>query len=155
MYTCVYIHICICMYVHFSPARDSFLGLAAGLGRSLAGARPLSLKTRGAWSKLASSSQEVVEIHVKLRHVECRVVEEEGRGDLHHRPPSFPKRCSRCRPWGVSFEGCGVEVKDVKVCKDGRRRVAAQNHLVHVARGTSQERPVVVEGLDEWIQADG
>ena len=32
---------------------------------------------------------------------------------LHH----CPKRCSRCRPWGDSFEECGVEVKDVKVCK--------------------------------------
>ena len=44
---------------------------------------------------------------------------------------------------------------DVKVCVNDPKRVAAQNHLVHVTRGTSQERPVVVGGLDEWIQADG
>ena len=44
MYIHTYIHICICIYIYiciFFLAHDSFLGLAAGLGRSLAGARPL------------------------------------------------------------------------------------------------------------------
>ena len=136
MYICTYIYIYI--YVSsflFSPSRPQHLFRLRCRSRPkprwCSPAHCLNVRSvvQEAVEALSSSAMSMNVMWKKKVVGNCILVRGEGRGDLN----PCPGRCSRCHPWGVSLEEWAV---DVKVRKDGSKRVVAQNHscLSHVER---------------------